>query len=366
MTTAEAADPPIVPADDHGSGREGAARPGSSSALRTTSAVLGCLAILVLLSFYGLSRGEPNATWGEVWSAVWGTGPADGVLIEVLVREVRFPRLIIAVMAGCALGMAGVALQDSLRNPLADPYLLGVAQGAGFFVALQAIYPALVPPLPLTVLCLLGGSLSAVAVLVLSRNARDPVRVVLAGAMVTLFLGTLATVVILLAPQSAAAGLFGYFRFVIGSLAAVQWNDVGTVLPWFVAGVPMVVGSARMLNLLQLGDETAAALGLNPARARLWLIAVSMVLVTPFVAVIGPIGFVALFAPHMSRTLLASSDARLLLPVAGLVGATLLVAADAAGRLVFFPIETPAGIFTWVVVGPVAMVLVGRLGRRTS
>ncbi|MEM7288024.1 MAG: iron ABC transporter permease [Actinomycetota bacterium] len=359
-TTSHRDESPAVRLEDDGPDLE------PSSWTRTAVVTGGAALLLLALAAYNLTQGEPDASLSEVWRSVWSTGPTDGVIIEILVREVRFPRVLIAVMAGLSLGMAGVTLQDSLRNPLADPYLLGVAQGAGFIVALNAVYPELTPPLPLTILCLLGGSLAAALVLVVSRQAQNPVRVVLSGAMVSLLLGVLSTVVVLLAPQARASALFSYFRFVIGSLAAINWDSVGTVLPWFLVGVPLTLASARILNLLQLGDEAAAGLGLNPSRARLWLISISMVLVTPFVAVIGPIGFVALFAPHMSRSLLATNDARRLLPVSGIIGATLLLGADTAGRLLFFPVETPAGLFTWIIVGPFALVLVGRLGKRAT
>ncbi|MEM9204487.1 MAG: iron ABC transporter permease [Actinomycetota bacterium] len=360
---------PDAPGDELPAGDETSDGPvdlETTSWLRTILVMVGSLVVMLAVATFSLSRGEPNASLAEVWQSVWGTEPTPGVFIEVLVRELRYPRVIIAIMAGLSLGMSGVTLQDSLRNPLADPYLLGIAQGAGFVVAVASIYPELSPGVPVTILCLIGGALSGGLVLALSKQARNPVRVVLSGAMISLLLGTMSTVVVLLAPTNRASGILGYFRFVIGSFAGVQWDSVGTVIWWFVPGVILVLGSARILNLLQLGDEAAAGLGINPGRARLWLMFVSLILVAPYVAVIGPIGFVALFAPHMSRSLLATNDARRLLPVAGMIGATLLIIADTAGRLAFFPIETPAGLFTWTIVGPIALVLVGRLGKRAT
>ncbi|MEM8619191.1 MAG: iron ABC transporter permease [Actinomycetota bacterium] len=333
---------------------------------RTLSIAAVVVMVLAALAVFNLTQGEPDSSLSQVWHALWRGSPEQGVISDILVREVRLPRVIVALMAGASLGLAGVLLQDSLRNPLADPTLLGVAQGAGLIVALISIYPELVPNLPTTVWCFICGTAAGAAVIALSRRARNPVRVVLAGAMVSVLLATLSTAVVLLATQERTAGIFSYYRFVIGSLAAVNWDAVGVVLPWFVVGVPLAFAGSRTLNLLQLGDEAASGMGLRPTRARIVLMLLAMILVTPFVAVIGPIGFVALFAPHISRGLTKTTDARHVLVLSALIGAGVLLVADSAARLLFLPTEVPAGIFTWIIVGPMALVLVGRLGKRVA
>ncbi|MEM7143453.1 MAG: iron ABC transporter permease [Actinomycetota bacterium] len=335
----------------------------SGSVRRALMVGLVIVVIIVVLAAYNLTQGEPDTSFGSVIDALLRTDANRDDISEFLVREVRYPRILIALMAGASLGLAGVLLQDSLRNPLADPALLGVAQGVGLIVSINAIYPEVVPPVPITVLCMIGGTLAGALVLWLSRNARDTVRVVLSGAMLSILFGTITTAIVLLAPQTRSFGVIEYYRFVIGALDTVNWGDVRLVLPWFVIAAPFAFGASRVLNLLQLGDETAAGLGLDPGRTRLWLMLLSMALVTPFVAVIGPIGFVSLFAPHISRSLLASNDARLVLAISAVNGALLLLVADTAGRLLFFPTEVPAGVFTWLIVGPLALVIVGRLGR---
>ncbi|MEM9654187.1 MAG: iron ABC transporter permease [Actinomycetota bacterium] len=332
--------------------------------LRVLAVVGGVVALTVVLALYNLTQGEPDSPISAVIESLFRTVPVEGDIQSLLIRDVRLPRVLMALMAGSALGLAGVLLQDSLRNPLADPTLLGVAQGAGFIVALSVLYPEVVPSMPLPVLTLIGGTLAGGIVLYISRNAKNPVRVVLAGAMLSVLFATLSTVVIQIAPRNRGIGIIAYFRFVIGNFTEVRWEDLRMVLPWFVIAVPVTLLTARVVNLLQLGDEAASGLGLDPGRARLGLMLLAMFLVTPYVAAIGPIGFVALFAPHVARSLLASTDARRVMVAAGLIGALVLLIADSAGRLLFFPTEMPAGVFTWIIVGPLALVLVGRLGKR--
>ncbi|MEM8925148.1 MAG: iron ABC transporter permease [Actinomycetota bacterium] len=335
----------------------------TATVTRTMAVAATVLVVTAALVLYNLTQGEPDTSLATAIDNLFRTGPVEGDLDSLLVREVRLPRVLLALMGGCALGLAGVLLQDSLRNPLADPTLLGVAQGAGFVIAVSSLYPEVVPPLPTTILCFIGGTLAGALVLLLSRDARNPVKVVLAGAMLSILFATMSTVVILLAPRTRALGVIEYFRFVIGSFAEITWDGVGLVLPWFVIAVPLALASARALNLLQLGDDTASGVGLDPAKARLALMLLAMVLVTPYVAAIGPIGFVALFAPHVARMVLGTGDARRVLPVSALIGALILLIADTAGRLLFFPFEVPAGVFTWIIVGPLALFIVGRLGR---
>ncbi|MEM9562706.1 MAG: iron ABC transporter permease [Actinomycetota bacterium] len=338
--------------------------PASSGLPRLLVVAGAALALTLVLALFNLTQGETDSQVGAVLDNLTRGAPIEGDIESLLIRDVRLPRVLMALMAGAALGLAGVLLQDSLRNPLADPSLLGVAQGASFVVAVSALYPEVIPPLPVPILTFIGGTLAGGSVLIISRNAKNPVRVVLAGAMLSVVFATLSTAVLQMAPRTRSLDAFAYFRFVIGNFTDVRWEDLRMVLPWFVLAMPVALLSARVVNLLQLGDDAASGLGLNPGRARLALMVLAMVLVTPYVAVIGPIGFVALFAPHVARSLLASADARQVMVVAALLGSFVLLIADSAGRLLLFPTEVPAGVFTWIIVGPVALILVGRLGRR--
>lgn len=322
------------------------------------------LLIIVMLSLLNFVRGEPNVDLSEVWRAIVNPQPVEVNQAHFLIRELRIPRVLLALLCGMALGLVGVLLQDSLRNPLADPGLLGIAQGASMAMAIFAIYPELLPALPRAVVCLIAGTVSGLIVIFFSGTIRDPVRVILSGAIMSGFFGIVTTAVLLLAPYQRTAGMNSYYRFVTGSVSAAEWQYVNMILPWLIIGVPAALLSGRALNLLQLGDELATGAGLNPFRTRITLIIIAMLLISPVIAAIGPISFIALFAPHIARGVLISSDSRQTLIVSALFGAALLLAADTMGRLLLFPAEIPAGIWTVIMVGPIAIFVVGRLARR--
>lgn len=320
---------------------------------------------IAALALLNTVRGAPNVSPLEVWRTV--VGPTSDVTnqAQFLIRELRIPRVLLGICCGAALGITGVLLQDTLRNPLADPGLLGIAEGASFTMALTVLFPGVLPPLPRPFICLIAGIIVGVAVVAFSGTIRNPVRMILAGSIFSAFFATLTTIVLLLAPYQRTGGISAYFRYVTGSVSAAEWSTLRMVLPWLAVGIPAAFLSSRMLNLLQLGDDLAAGAGLNPFRARLGLTVLAMVLVAPVIAAIGPVSFIALFAPHIARGLLKSSDAQRVLMVSGLCGAALLLAADTVGRLLFFPTEIPAGIWTVAMVGPAAIVSVGRIAQRT-
>ncbi len=331
--------------------------------------ILGIVAIVCLmiaLALLNAIRGEPNVDVAEVWRAIRDPLPVESGPAHFLIRELRIPRILLGILCGTALGLVGVLLQDSLRNPLADPGLLGISQGASLAMAIFAIYPEYLPNLPRPVICLIAGIISGIAVISFSGTIRDPIRVILSGAILSGFFGVFTSAVIMLAPYERISGMNAYFRFVTGSVSAAEWGYLQMVAPWLIVGIPAALLCGRVLNLLQLGDELATGAGLNPFRSRILLIVLSMVLVAPVIASIGPISFIALFAPHIARGLLVSSDSRLILVVSGLCGGLLLLAADTVGRLLFFPAEIPAGIWTVAMVGPAAILVVGRAARKVA
>jgi iron complex transport system permease protein len=322
------------------------------------------LLVIITLGLLNFVRGEPNVDLGEVWRAIVDPQPVEVNQAHFLIRELRIPRVLLGLLCGAALGLVGVLLQDSLLNPLADPGLLGIAQGASLAMALFSIYPEMMPTLPRPLLCLVAGIVAGLAVITFSGTIRDPIRVILAGAILSGFFSVLTTAILLLAPYERTGGLGAYYRFVTGSVSAAEWQYLRMVTPWLLVGIPAALLSGRALNLLQLGDELASGAGLNPFRTRLILIAISLILVSPVIAAIGPIAFIALFAPHIARGFLVSSDSRQTLIVSTFCGAALLLAADTVGRLLFFPAEIPAGIWTVAMVGPAAIFVVGRMVRR--
>ena len=320
-----------------------------------------CLITCVLLIF-NLQRGEPDINLSQFWTLlIFEPLSGQDDTAYFLLHELRLPRAILTLACGLALGMAGVLMQDSLRNPLADPSLLGIAQGASFTMALAYIYPEWVPDIPLPFLSLLSAFCVGLMVLASCGSIRNTSRMILAGAICSGFFGVLTSAVILLSPPDRLAnGLGDFLRYTAGSFSNLYWEQLKMIAPWLIFALPIAWFSGRTLNLLQLGDEMAISAGLNPRQARIILLLLALVLVAPVLASAGPIAFIALFAPHIARGLLAKSDARYTLLVSALSGALLLCAADTLGRLLLFPLEVPAGIWTIVLIGPLAIALIGR------
>lgn len=325
--------------------------------------LLAAAAVATLaLATWSLTHGSNELSLGAAWQALTGNGEDAASFV---VRELRLPRVTAAVVGGAALGMAGVILQDSLRNPIADPGLLGISQSVSLVAVMLVLFPDAVPDLARPVLFMGAGLLTGVVLVLIARSVRDSVRLILIGFLLAMFYGTITEVVTLMGPQDAGDELASFFRFQIGSLAGVSWMHLEPVWIWILLAIPAALFTGRALNLLQLGDDVAAGLGMNVVRTRLVLLFVAVFLVAPAVSVIGPVEFVALISPHVCRSLLASTNAYVILPAAAAVGGVTVLAADTLGRLLFFPVEVPAGLWTLLVIGPAAIWLAGtRLGKR--
>lgn len=306
-----------------------------------TTALLGAVALLAV---------------GPGLLAAWATGSADDVAVLTL-TQVRVPRVVLGVLCGAALGLAGALLQDGLRNPLAGPELLGVSSGAALVAATSAVL-ALPVPLGLRALVALAGAAGAgVVVLAVASASRDATRVVLVGAAVSAVLSGLVVAVVSL---GTAGDVDLLLRYLLGSLAGRGWDDVLVVLPLLVPALVAVMALRRPLGVLALGDPAAAALGVRPGRLRAAVVATAVALTAAVVAVCGPVAFVALLAPHLVRGLAGTSVSAQVLPGAGLVGALLLVAADLLARTVLAPVELPVGIATTVLGVPLLLLALRR------
>jgi iron complex transport system permease protein len=254
-------------------------------------------------------------------------------------------------------------MQDALRNPIADPGLIGVSQAATLAVAVLLFFPGALPGIATPALALAAGLVSGGILVLLARSIRDPVRLVLVGVVLSMLFGTATTAVVYLAPEDATVGLSRFFTFTTGSVVSSSWERLDAVWPWLILAVPLAFLGGRALNLLQLGDDVASGLGMQVTRARFLLFVVALLLVAPVVSICGPIAFVALLSPHVARFLLRSVNAYVVLPASAAVGAVVVLIADTAGRLLFFPLEIPAGIWTIVVAGPLAIWLAGSVLR---
>lgn len=336
---------------------------GQSSARRRTVVSLALLlvALLALLLVLSLMLGLTQIPAAQVISILF-TGEGERVP-QLVITTLRLPRALLGMLLGAALALAGVILQDSLKNALADPGLLGVSTGASLVVAVIVVFNVPTPLGTLPLFALLGGLGCGLLILLTTRLTRDPVRTILVGAALTALMSALITTTVVLARPDELQVLYS---FLVGSLIGRNHADLVMVLPWLGIGIPLALCVGRLLNVLQLGDDMAEGLGLPVFRTRFLLLLVSIGLTAPIVAVAGPIGFVALIAPHMTRYLLRTNDSRQVLLIAALLGATLLVAADLLAREIFSPAELPVGLVLTVVGAPVALILLRRSLQRTA
>jgi iron complex transport system permease protein len=278
----------------------------------------------------------------------------------LLVGELRLPRLIAASLIGVMLAAAGTILQDTLRNPLGGPELLGVSTGGSAAVAAITVF-GLAVPIPVIPFVVLGvGFAIGLSVLLLAQLFSNPGHVALVGAAATAFSGALVLGIISLTPSGSGIAVQDIYRFMAGDLGAADWQSVRILLPWAALLIPLFVFGGRALNLLQLGDDVAAALGMRVRRARLVLFGTAVALTAPVVAVAGPIAFVALFAPHVAREVLRTTDSGKVLLLGGAIGALMTVLADLAARLVISPAELPVGLWTALIGGPALLLLLQR------
>jgi iron complex transport system permease protein len=317
---------------------------------------LGLLvAVLVACCLASIAVGAKAIPLEGVWHALVNpTGTED----DIVIRSLRIPRTTVGLLAGAALGLAGALIQGHTRNPLADPGLLGINNGAALFVVI-GIYAFGVTTLVGYVWFAFAGALVAsVAVFVLGsvgRGGPTPVTLALAGAAVSALLAALTSSVILIDVQSLDA----YRFWSVGSIAGRDTAVVGQVQWFLLAGLLIGLAGAPALNALALGDDVARSLGHSVLRTRVFGIVAITLLAGSATAACGPIAFVGLVVPHVVRAV-TGPDYRWLLPASALAGATLLLAADVIGRVVVRPGELQVGIVLALVGGPFFVWLVRR------
>jgi iron complex transport system permease protein len=277
--------------------------------------------------------------------------PAADPVADSLLWEIRFPRVVLGMIVGASLGCAGAALQGMIRNPLAEPGIVGVSSGAALggaaaIVAGIAWFGVLTLPLA----AFAGGLTAVVLVYVASRSGGriEVVTLVLTGIAVNAFVGALIGLMMYL---STDAELRGITFWTLGSLAQASWAKVGIVAPFMAAGVVATVLLAGRLDLLALGEDSARHLGVDVRRLHLVVLVVVAVLTAAAVAVSGQILFIGLVVPHLVRMLVGPGH-RLLVPASALLGAAALVVADLVARTVAAPAELPLGVLTALIGAP--------------
>lgn len=305
--------------------------------------VLAAIGLLVLAAVVGLLVGGVRLSLADL---LRGEGPAAET--ARLVASLRAPRVLLAALVGGCLALAGAAMQALLRNPLADPFLLGTSGGAAAGAALGSL--AGVSPLLSPAAAFAGAAASSIAVAALARRGGrlDLQRLLLAGLIANAFFSAVLLAVFSVASgQTARTMLF----WMMGSLADATPSRALALAPYAAVGLGVLLASAARLNLFAVGEENAAALGVNVESSKRLVFLASSLLTGAAVAFAGIIGFVGLLVPHAARAVVGN-DQRALLPVAALGGAALLVAADAVSRAAFPPAELPVGAVTAAIGAP--------------
>lgn len=312
-------------------------------------ALLGGLSALVALLFLASLLVGPAAIGAADGLSALLSGERSEAVVLVM-REIRLPRAILAALVGATLGLSGAALQGCLRNPLAEPGLVGVSASASLGAVL-AIYTGIsaAAPLALPLMAMAGAGAAAMLVAALAGARSGALALILAGVAVTSLAGALTSLALTLSPNPFAA--LEIVFWMLGSLADRSMLHVQLAAPFMIAGWLLLAGLGRALDALTLGEEAAETLGFDPARTRLLLVLGTAASVGAATAVAGAIGFVGLVAPHLMRPLAGGRPSRLL-PAAALAGAALLLAADIATRLVGPERELKLGVVTALVGAP--------------
>jgi iron complex transport system permease protein len=312
------------------------------------------LAAWVLLAgclLLGVCVGGVPLSLAELWS---GAGPAGHT--ARLIASLRLPRVCLAALVGACLALAGAALQALLKNPLADPFLLGTSGGAATGAALASLLG--VSPLLSPGAAFAGAIASSIGVAALARRGGrlDLQRLLLGGLVANAFFSAILLGVFSLASTETARTMLFWM---MGSLADASPRKPLALIPYAAVGAAALLASASRLNLFAVGEENAAALGVNTERSKAIIFVASSLLTGAAVAFAGVIGFVGLLVPHAARAV-AGNDQRVLLPFSAVSGAALLVAADAVSRFVAAPSELPIGAVTAAIGAPVFVYLLLR------
>lgn len=308
-----------------------------------------CTAVALLtLILASLAIGAVPIAPTDVVQALMGNGDALAITI---VRELRLPRVALAILVGCALGSAGAALQGTLRNALAEPYLLGVSGGAAVGAVLAITLG--VSGVGLVPLAAFGGAVGAVLlVLGLARATgavRDPRTLLMAGVVIGAFAN--AAIMILLADASPEK-VRGAVWWMAGGVSDASWPRVAWLLGYVVVGIALLIARGRVLDVLSLGEDSAAALGVSVGRATREIFLISALLAAASVAAAGLIGFVGLVVPNIARAFGVVRH-RSLITSSALAGAALVLLADLIARTVRAPLELPLGAITALIGVPV-------------
>lgn len=305
--------------------------------------------------FLSLTLGKEFIALPEVFAVLLGHGDQAS---QFVVETLRLPRILMAAMVGAALASSGLVLQSMIRNPLASPDIIGITGGASAAaVAFLSFFAATMGIAWLPIFAIAGALLAALLIYSFAwRRGVTPMRLVLVGIGISSVMGAVTTFVIAASPLSTSISAYIWLT---GSVYGASWVEVQALLPWLLMTWPLAFYVARRVNTQELGDSLATGLGVSVQRLRLGLLFLSVIMAAPAIAYAGAVGFVGLIAPHIARRFVSRSFA-LLLPTSALIGACLVMLADLCGRLLFQPLDIPAGVFVSAIGAPFFIYLLYR------
>lgn len=319
------------------------------------------LKIIIILFFTGftifamvasLTLGSVDISFSTIVHTLLGNVQTTD---EMVIWNIRFPRNIVGALVGANLAVSGAILQAVMKNPLADPGIVGVSSGAGLAGVIMLIFMPEASIL-LTPVAFVGAMLSAAAVYALAwKNGIRPTRIILAGVAVSAFLGSGISALLVFYSDKVQGALL----WMVGGLSARSWPQVETLFPYTILGLVLALAGCKALTILSLGDETARGLGVPVERVRFSMTAVAALLAAGAASVAGLIGFVGLVVPHIVR-LIIGTDYKYVIPGSAILGAGVLVFCDTLGRVAFSPIEIPAGIIMAFLGAPFFLYLLRR------
>jgi iron complex transport system permease protein len=280
---------------------------------------------------------------------------------EIIIFSIRLPRILLAGLVGAALAVAGTVYQAVFRNPMADPYLIGVAQGACLGAILGFMLPTMWQAASVPVLAFIGAILAVILVYLIARVGKTlpTTTLILAGVALGTFFLSMSSYLMIVSGDK----LHGILSWILGSFTTSNWQQFFIAFPYIIIGIAVIWLYARPLNIMQLDEEQAQQLGINVERTKLILIGAATLITAAAVAFCGAIGFVGIIIPHAMR-LIWGPDHRFLLPLSTFAGASFMIIADTLARTVMSPTEIPIGVITALVGTPFFLYLLRQTKRK--
>mgnify|MGYP006279065357 CR=1 FL=1 len=313
--------------------------------------ILLIIATLLFVGIISLSFGSINLSPLKVMEIIFSDNDINQSL-RVIVNQIRLPRIILSFLVGAGLSIAGVVFQGVIRNPMVDPYIVGISAGAGTGVTLAIVLNLEISFLffhTLPLMAFVGSLITVYVVYNLAKtNSKVPVvTFLLAGVAVGFVLNAVMSFLMVLGTRDIHKIVF----WLLGSLSTASWQDIRLMLPYFIIGNFIVIFFLKDLNLILLGEDHAQHLGVNVEKSKKYLIVGASLITASVVSVSGSIGFIGLIVPHIAR-MLVGPDHKKLFPTAAILGGIFLIISDDLARILLAPMEIPVGIITALTGGP--------------